>query len=141
VTATVAVMGAQEYRRADHVPYIAAAGLGLEACDVRVADVTVTTSGDGRRETTLLLHPSGLPERRPRAGMRTVAGRSLCGASRWPAASTRGLGVVPEDVAAWVVVLLAHPEPTPSREDHPFRDHCVADPDFEALLAAYAPAR
>jgi hypothetical protein len=54
----------------------------------------------------------------------------------------KGLDVVPEpgDVAAWAAVLLAHPELTPSRDDHPFRDHRVADPVFEALLAAYPPA-
>jgi hypothetical protein len=54
----------------------------------------------------------------------------------------KGLDVVPEpeDVAAWVVVSLAHPELAPGRDDHPFRDHRVADPGFEALLAAYPPA-
>ena len=53
----------------------------------------------------------------------------------------KGLGVLPdpEDVAAWVVILLTHPELTPSREDHPFRDHAVEDPAFEAALARYAP--
>jgi hypothetical protein len=53
----------------------------------------------------------------------------------------KGLSVLPdpEDVASWVVVLLAHPEVTPSREDHPFRDHAVEDPEFEAQLAQYAP--
>jgi hypothetical protein len=37
------------------------------------------------------------------------------------------------------VVLLAHPELTPSQEDHPFRDHVVADVAFEDELARYAP--
>lgn len=52
----------------------------------------------------------------------------------------KGLGVVPdpEDVAAWAVVAMTHPELTPSREDHPFRDHSVADLSFEAQLAGYA---
>ena len=52
----------------------------------------------------------------------------------------KGLGVVPDpdDVAAWVVVLLAHPELTPSREGHPFRDRSVDDPAFEGSLARYA---
>jgi hypothetical protein len=54
----------------------------------------------------------------------------------------KGLGVVPEpeDVAVWVAVLLAHPEVTPSREDHPFRDHLTQDRAFEELLARYSPA-
>ncbi len=52
----------------------------------------------------------------------------------------KGIGVVPdpEDVAAWAVVLLAHPELTPSREDHPFRDRSINDPAFEESLAGYA---
>jgi hypothetical protein len=55
-------------------------------------------------------------------------------------ATFKGMGVLPdpEDVASWVMVLLAHPELTPSREDHPFRDHAVEDPQFEAQLARYA---
>lgn len=53
----------------------------------------------------------------------------------------KGLGVLPdpEDVASWTVVLLTHPETTPSREDHPFRDAATADREFEAQLAQYAP--
>jgi hypothetical protein len=52
----------------------------------------------------------------------------------------KGLGVLPDpvDVATWVVVLLTHPELTPSREDHPFRDHAAEDPAFETQLARYA---
>jgi len=53
----------------------------------------------------------------------------------------KGPGVVPdpEEVAAWAVDLLAHPELTPGRDDHPFRDHSAADSEFEAQLARYAP--
>lgn len=49
----------------------------------------------------------------------------------------KGLSVVPdpEDVAAWAVVLLTHPELTPSRENHPFRDHTVADPAFRGAAS------
>ena len=55
----------------------------------------------------------------------------------------KGLSVLPDpdDVASWVVVLLTHPELTPSREDHPLRDHAVEDPEFEAQLARHAPGR
>ena len=54
----------------------------------------------------------------------------------------KGLDVAPEpvDVAAWAVVVLAHPELTPSRDDQPLRDHRVADSAFEVLLAAYGSA-
>jgi hypothetical protein len=53
----------------------------------------------------------------------------------------KGLSVLPdpEDVASWAVVLLTHPEVTPSREDHPFRNSADADHEFEAQLARYAP--
>lgn len=147
MTATVTGMGAQEHRRADHAAYIAAVGRGLEARDIRVADVTVTPSGV-RREATLLLGPDegAFAERVPgeaSASWDEDNGWSLL-VQRESLASRvyKGLGVVPDpgDVAAWVVTLLAHPELTPSREDNPFRDHRVADPDFEALLARYAPA-
>jgi hypothetical protein len=43
--------------RVDHGPYIAAIGRDLEARDIRVADATVTTADDGRREAALLLRP------------------------------------------------------------------------------------
>ena len=141
-------MGAQEHRRADHSPYITAVCRGIEARDIRVADMAVTTSSGGRREATLLLRPDegAFAERVP-----SEASASWDEDNGWSVLVLReslachvykGLGVVPdpEDVATWAVALLAHPELTPSREDHPFRDHRVADPDFEALLAAYAAA-
>src|SRR5258708_33580142 len=146
--ATVAAMGVQEHRRADHAPYIAAVGRALEARDILVADVTVTRSGDGRREATLLLRPdeNAFAERVPgeaSASWDEDNGWSLLVQHESVASHVhKGLGVVPDpdDVAAWAVALLAHPELTPSREDHPLRDHCAPDPDFEWLLAGYAPA-
>jgi hypothetical protein len=57
VTATLTSMGAQEHRRADHAPYIAAVRRGIETCDIRVAEVQATISGDGRREARLTLRP------------------------------------------------------------------------------------
>jgi hypothetical protein len=145
---TVAGMGVQEHRRADHASYITAVSRSLEACDIRVADVTVSTSPDGRRETALLLRPdeAAFAEQVPgqaRASWDEDNGWSLLVRHESMSSDVRkGLGVVPdpEDVAAWAVALLAHPELTPSREDGPVRDHCIADPDFEARLAAYPPA-
>jgi Family of unknown function (DUF6292) len=141
-------MGAQEHRRADHASYIAAVSHSLEAHDIQVADVSVSTSPDGRREAALLLRPdeAAFAERVPgqaQASWDEDNGWSLLVWHESVASDVRkGLGVVPdpEDVAAWAVVVLAHPELTPSREDGPVRDHSIADPDFEARLAAYAPA-
>ena len=140
-------MRAREHRRADHAPYIAAVRRGIEARDIAVTDVTAATSGDGRREAALTLRPNeaAFAERLPgeaSASWDEDNGWSLL-ARHGPLAGRvhKGLDVVPDpgDVAAWAVVLLAHPELTPSRQDHPFRDHCVVDPDFEARLARYAP--
>jgi len=140
-------MSAKEHRWADHAPYIAAVCLGIETRDIHVTDAQTSTSGDGRREATLTLRPddAAFPERLP--GEASVSwdednGWSLLVCHESLASRVhKGLGVLPdpEDVAAWAVVLLAHPELTPSYEDHPFRDHSVADPSFEAQLARYAP--
>jgi hypothetical protein len=141
-------MGAQEDHRADHTGYVAAVCRSIEARDIRVRDVQVRTSGDGRREASLALRPDedAFTERVP--GEATASwdednGWSLHLAEGSPAAQVhKGLSVLPdpEDVAAWAVVLLTHPELTPDRADHPFRDHCVADPGFEAGLSSYPPA-
>src|SRR5258707_15323347 len=107
--ATVAAMGVQEHRRADHAAYIAAVGRSLKDRDIRVADVTVTNSGDGRREATLLLRPDegAFAERVPGEASASwdedngwsllVRGESLASHMH------KGLGVVPDrdDVAAW----------------------------------------
>jgi len=144
---TVPGMDAQEHYRADHGSYIAAVRRRIEMRDIRVTPAMVATSGDGRREATLVLRPddSAFAARLP-----AEASVSWDEDNGWsmlvcqgPLASHvhKGLGVLPdpEDVAVWVAVLLAHPELTPSREDHPFRDHSVPDPAFEAQLSRYAP--
>ena len=132
---------------AGHAPYIAAACRAIETRGILVADVRTTASSGGRREATLLLRPdeAAFAERLPAEASATwdeEDGWSLA-VGDVPSASRvhKGLDVVPdpEDVAAWIEVLLAHPELTPTREDHPFRDHSVADPGFEAQLARYAP--
>jgi len=132
---------------AGHAPYIAAACRAIETRGILVVDVRTTASSGGRRQATLLLRPdeAAFAERLPVEASATwdeEDGWSLA-VGDVPSASRvhKGLAVVPdpEDVAAWIEVLLAHPELTPSREDHPFRDHSVADPGFEAQLARYAP--
>jgi hypothetical protein len=52
-----AAVEAPEHSRADHALYIRAVRRGLEARDIRVAEMGRTISGDGRREATLLLRP------------------------------------------------------------------------------------
>jgi hypothetical protein len=113
--------------------------------DIRVADVQVNTSHGGRREATLTLRPDS------EAFAEQVPDEALAhwdednGWSMLVRAGTlanqvhKGLGVLPEpeDVATWAVVLLSHPELTPSYEEHAFRVHEVIDPDFEAQLGAF----
>jgi hypothetical protein len=92
---TVAGMGAKEHRRADHASYIAAVSHSLEARDIQVADVSVNTSPEGRREAALLLRPDedAFAERVPgqvRASWdETRAGRCSYGRSRWPVTCAR----------------------------------------------------
>jgi Family of unknown function (DUF6292) len=141
-------MYAPEHSRADHAPYISAVRNRLEARDLSVADMAVTISEDGRREATLLLRPveEAFAERVPEeasASWDEENGWSMVVRQESLTSQVhKGLEVAPEpeDVAAWAVALLAHPELTPSRDDHPFRDHRVADPIFEVLLTTYLPA-
>jgi len=139
-------MGVHEYRRADHGPYIAAVAGSIEGSGIRVANVAAVISGDGRREAVLLLWPdeSAFAWRvagEVRASWDEDDGWSLLAREESVVSLVyKGLDVLPdpEDVAAWVMTWLTHPGVTPSREDHPFRDHGVTDPEFEARLAEFA---
>lgn len=147
MTDTVVPMSVQQEDRADHTAYITAVSASIEARDIRVTDLLATTAEDGRREASLMLRPDigAFAEQIP--GRATASwdeenGWSLLMAGDAVAARVhKGLSVLPdpEDVAAWAVVLVTHTELTPSRENHPLRDHTVADPAFEAQLARYAP--
>ncbi len=144
--ATVALMGVEEYRRADHGPYIAAVVRSIEGSGIRVANVAAAISGDGRREAVLRLWPdeSAFAWRvagEVRASWDEDDGWSLLVQEESVVSLVyKGMGVLPdpEDVAAWVVVALARPELTPSYEDGPSRSHSVSDPEFEARLARCA---
>jgi Family of unknown function (DUF6292) len=144
--AMVSAMSTHAPRRADHARYITAIRGAVEARDIRVTDMQVSASPDGRREAVLTLRPDSeaFAERVPEAASASWDednGWSIGVRGGLPAGRVhKGLSVLPdpEDVAAWVVVVLAHPELTPSYEDHPFRDHEVADPEFEVQLARYA---
>ena len=135
--------------RAGHGAYITAVRHSLEERDVQVTSARI---GDlGVRTAELHIRPVSGTFATPVPAEAVMHwdeenGWSL-GLRRQPAMSSllnpvyKGLGVLPdpEDVASWTVVLLTHPEMTPSREDHPFRDSATADREFEAQLARYAP--
>ena len=147
MAARFAGMVTQEPRRADHAAYVAAVVRRVEARGIRVTDVRTTVAAYSRREATLQLRPdeAAFPLQVPpeaSASWDEEDGWSLVVELGLRASCVhKGLTVAPdpEEVAAWVTVLLAHPELTPSREDHPFRNHSVPDPGFEAQLARYAP--
>lgn len=137
------------HTRLGHTRYIHEVLHRLELRDVAVRLINMGSPG-GRREARLLLRPDqdAFAEQVPdeaALGWDEENGWSLVISADpdvplAPAPFYKGLSVLPdpEDVAAWVVVLLAHPELTPSREDHPFRDHAASDPAFEDELAKYA---
>jgi hypothetical protein len=150
MAATFAVVSQPGSGRADHAAYILAVRRHLHERDVDITQVRTSGVG-GLRSANLQLHPDA------DAFTATVPAETFLSwdeENGWALGSRcdpatlalinpvyKGLGVLPdpEDVAAWVVVLLTHPELTPSREDYPFRDHAVEDPAFEAELARYAP--
>ena len=143
---TFSAMTAEQQQRADHEPYIQAVCRSIEGRDVRVVAAGVTRFTRRVRRSQLTL--------RPELDAFAVAGPAQATAawdeeSGWSLSVRRqsidyqvskGLDVVPDpdDVAAWVVVALAHPELTPSYEDGPLRSHSVSDPEFDARLARYA---
>ena len=149
MAATFAVVSQPGPGRADHAAYILAVRRRLHERDVEVTQAHTGGVG-GLRNANLQLHLDADDFAAPIPaeaflGWDEESGWAL-GSRRDPATLAlinpvyKGLGVLPdpEDVAAWVVVLLTHPELTPSREDRLFRDHAVEDPTFEAELARYA---
>jgi hypothetical protein len=145
-----ASVGEPKRIHAGHAAYINAVHRCLRERDVSVS-ATLPVSSHGPRHAALHLRPDSDAFAGPVSQEAFLAwdeenGWSL-GLRRDPATLAilnpvfKGLSVLPDpdDVASWVVVLLTHPELTPSREDHPFRDHAVEDPEFEAQLARYAP--
>jgi hypothetical protein len=152
MTVRFAGVGEQERVRAGHAAYVGAVQRGLEEREV-IVTLTRTGSSQGVRNAELHLRPDPDMTATPFPGEAFLdwdeeKGWSL-GLRRDPVTLAvlspvyKGLSVLPDpdDVASWVVVLLAHPELTPSREDHPFRDHAVEDPEFEAQLARYGSGR
>jgi Family of unknown function (DUF6292) len=141
-----------EHSPASHARYIGEVVHLLKRRDVSATLISMSSPGD-RREARLLLRPDQEAFTEPvpaeaALGWDEENGWSLIISADpdvpvAPAPFYKGLSVLPdpEDVAAWVVVVLAHPELTPSRDDHPFRDRAAADPAFEDELARYAARR
>jgi len=129
-------------RREDHAGYIKAVRHELETNDIHVPNVQVSIAAGGRREASLNLRADreAFAEHLPDSAMAYWDENN-----GWSASARRdgmisrvhkGLGALPtpQDVTAWLIVLLTHPELAPSYEDHPFRNHTTSDPDFERQL-------
>lgn len=146
MAAKASAVGAGEQVGADHGPYIRAVRDALGARDIRVAEAGIDIAGRHGRTAWLAVRPEQemFAERVPaeahvwwdeRNGwsLRTLSGplENLI---------SKGLDVLPgpEDVAAWVLVALAHPELTPSYEGE--RAYRLPDDEFDARLARYAAA-
>ena len=136
--------------QADHSSYVAAVRQDIETQGISLTDVRIGVSPEGRREAFMRLEP----------GDSTSLGQPLLEASiRWDeehgwsflarydtvpllrgSPLYKGLGVLPDpdDVAVWVVALLANPAMIPSREDGPYRLCSSADPAFNAQLTRYS---
>jgi hypothetical protein len=135
---------------AGHSAYVGAVSSRLQEYDVRVSTILpISSRGPRKAELRLRPDPDTFVDPVPHEAFLywdEENGWSL-GLRRDPSTLAilnpvfKGLSVLPDpdDVAEWVTVLLTHPELTPSREEHPFRDHAVEDPEFEAQLARYAP--
>lgn len=136
-------------RQVDHSAYIAAVRHQLEAQDIATVDVRISVSSEGRREAAMRLKPG---DSAPVDQVPLDASMSWDEEYGWsllahydsippvPGSPVhKGLSVLPDpdDVAAWVVVLLARPDVTPSREDGPHRDCSSPEPAFEDQLAGY----
>jgi hypothetical protein len=137
----------------DHSAYIAAVCHQVEAQDISTVDVRIGVSPEGRREAAMRLKPgdSAPVDQVPldvSVSWDEEYGWSLLARydSIPPVPGSpvhKGLTVLPDpdDVAAWIIVLLARPDVTPSREDGPYRDCSSADPAFEVQLAHYIAVR
>jgi hypothetical protein len=111
--------------RADLVHYIAAVRVAIRGRDIQVSATSHTTGPDRRHAAMLTLRPDqgAFAEPVPAeawARWDEDGGWSMI-AHREGLSSVIGKGLdvmpAPVDVAAWIVVLLAHPELTPSYED------------------------
>lgn len=149
-------MSATESRSnaADHRPYIETVRVALLLKDIQVSTATYNT---GRlRSAAMTLLPPDDDFDDPWA--HTFA-RAEHVALRWneeegwsllamhtsdrtslPTIWRRGFAIVlpPDEICAWLALLLTSPALSSSQDDGPYRTHQRRDPAFEAALTAYA---
>lgn len=141
--------------RADHRPYIETVRVALLLRDIHVGNAVYST-GRVRAATMPLAapdEPADEPWHPTFTGAQFVElhwteeeGWSLLalhasGDVLLPTMWRPGFGVVlpPDEMTAWLVLLLTMPSASASRDDGPYRSHQRPDPAFESALAAYAP--
>lgn len=139
---------------ADHKPYIETVRAALLVKDVHVGAVAFST-GRVRGATMPLFAPDDdtddpwhytfIHAERVELRWSEEDGWSLLalhtrGDALLPTIWRRGFGIVlpPEDVGAWLSLLLTMPGFSSSQEDGPYRSHQQHDAALEATLAAYA---
>lgn len=141
--------------RADHRPYIEAVRVALLLKDIQVGAATFGTGRVRSAAMTLLApdddfdepwHPTFTSAQFVELRWNEQDGWSLLAlhpgdaAALLPTVWHRGFGVVlpPEEISAWLAVLLTMPALSSSQEDGPYRSVQQHDPALEAALTAYA---
>ena len=140
--------------RADHRPYIETVRVALLLKDIQVGAATFDTGRVRSAAMTLLApdddsdepwHPTFTSAHFVELRWNEQDGWSLLAlhaadAALLPTVWHRGFGVLlpPEEISAWLAVLLTMPALSSSQEDGPYRSAQQHDPAFEAALAAYA---
>jgi Family of unknown function (DUF6292) len=139
--------------KADHRPYIEAVRVALLLKDLQVGVATFNSSRLRSAAMTLLApdeefdepwHPTFTTAQFVELRWNEQDGWSLLAlhpseTALLPTIWHRGFGVLlpPEEVAAWIDLLVTMPSAAPSREDGPYRSHQQHDPAFEQALAAF----
>ena len=140
---------------ADHRPYIETVRVALLLDDIRAASATFGNSRVRTAAMTLFLanddsdedwHYTFTSAERVELRWSEEEGWSLLAlhaaddGGRLPTIWRYGFGAVlpPEEIRAWLAVLLTMPGFSPSQEVGPHRSHQHADAAFEASLASYA---
>lgn len=140
--------------KADHRPYIETVRVALLLKDIHVGAATFSTRRVRSATMTLLAPDDDFDEpwhytfaRAERVELRWSEedGWSLLALHAddersLPTIWRRGFGVVlpPDEISAWLAVLLTMPALSSSQEDGPYRSHQQHEPAFENALAAYA---
>jgi hypothetical protein len=139
--------------QADHRPYIELVRLALLLKDVHLG-VPVASPGRLRSAAMTVLPPDEdfddpwhytfASASRVELRWDEEGGWSLLSSytegQQGPTVWRYGFGVLlpPDEIAAWIDLLLVAPNAAISREDGPYRSHQKPDQTFEAVLAAYA---